>query len=81
VRIKGAPDECVVLPVKWEPGGQAAALQLIGRIYRLVASGQQTVRGALETVVEGSDTMRIGTDWNAVVSGLREELRVCGKTV
>ncbi len=74
VRTKGAPDQCVVLPVKWEPGGQAAAHQLIGRIYQLVASGQQTVRGALQTVLEGSDTMKTGTDWSAAVSGLRTEL-------
>jgi len=74
VRIKGSPDECVVLPIKWEPGGQAASLQLIGHIYRLVASGQQTVRGALQTVVEGSDTLKTGTNWSAAVSGLRKEL-------
>jgi len=74
VRIKGSPDECVVLPIKWEPGGQAAALQLIGHIYRLAASGQQTDRGALQSVVEGSDTLKTGTNWSAAVSGLRKEL-------
>ncbi len=74
VRIAGQADECVVLPVNWEPAGQAAALQLIGRIYQLVVSGQQTVKGALQTVVEGSDTMRAGTSWKAAADGLKAEL-------
>lgn len=32
VRAEGKADECVVLPLRWEPASQAAALQLIGRV-------------------------------------------------
>ena len=34
VRIKGAPDECVVLPIKWEPGGQEDRQRLEWRSER-----------------------------------------------
>ncbi|MFS6828481.1 site-specific integrase [Cyanobium sp. ATX-6F1] len=49
-------------------------MQLIGRIYQIVATGQQTVKGALQTVVDGSDTMKTGTNWSSAVDGLRAEL-------
>ncbi|WP_411876850.1 site-specific integrase [Vulcanococcus limneticus] len=63
-----------MLPVPWEPAGQAAALQLIGRIYKLVATGQQTVKGALQTVVASSDTLAADNTWRAAAAGLRAEL-------
>jgi hypothetical protein len=74
VRAEGKADECVVLPLRWEPASQAAALQLIGRIYQLVETGQQTVKGAVQVVVAGSDTMTAGTDWPTAANGLKAAL-------
>lgn len=74
VRSANGKVESASLPLEWSPASQAAAMQLIGRIYQIVASGQQTVKGALQTVVDGSDTMKTGTNWSAAVDGLRAEL-------
>lgn len=74
VRAADGKVESVTLPLDWSPASQASAVQLIGRIYRLVAGGQETVKGAFQSVVESSDTMRKGTDWSAAVDGLRAEL-------
>ena len=52
----------------------AAALQAIGRIYQLVVSGQQTLRGATELVLSKSDTMSTGTNWTEAAEGLRKAL-------
>ena len=74
VRIPGQATETCVLPLDWCKESQNRALQLIGQIYRLVGSGQATVKGALEIVRAGSDTMRLGTDWKAVEKGLKAAL-------
>ena len=74
VRSQGKRDECVVLPLPWNPRSQAAALQLIGRVYQLVEAGQQTVKGPVEVVTAGSDTMSTGTNWPAAAEGLKAAL-------
>jgi hypothetical protein len=63
-----------VLPLRWEPGSQATALQTIGRIYKLVESGQQTVKGAAQVVAASSDTMAPGNDWAAAADSLKATL-------
>ncbi|MEB3327584.1 MAG: hypothetical protein VKI39_07760, partial [Synechococcus sp.] len=74
VRIPGQPTETCVLPLDWCKESQNRALQLIGQIYRLVGSGQATVKGALEMAQANSDTMRPSTDWGTVRDGLKTAL-------
>jgi len=74
VRLAGHDTESCVLPLDWCKENQSRALQLIGRIYRLVASGQETLKGALTTTAQASDTMRPATDWEAVEDGLKQAL-------
>ena len=74
VRLAGHDTETCVLPLDWCKENQSRALQLIGRIYRLVASGQETLKGALATTAQASDTMRPATDWEAVEDGLKQAL-------
>ena len=71
VRRPGDKAQGVTLPLPWEPSAVAKATQLIGRIYKSVESQQETLKGALEALATVSDTMRPGTDWDAVQEGLK----------
>ncbi|MEO1003133.1 MAG: hypothetical protein AAFX65_08495 [Cyanobacteria bacterium J06638_7] len=51
------------------------ALQLIGRIYKLVAANQQTLKGALITTLGLSDTMAPVADWRAIAQSLKDALQ------
>jgi integrase len=74
VREPGAPIQSVVLPLAWSPANVNPALQLIGRIYKLVATGKQNVRGAVQVVTAVSDTMKPALDWRMVANSLRASL-------
>jgi len=74
VRRPGEKAQGVTLPLAWEPSAVAKAAQLIGRIYKSVEGQQKTLKGALEAITAASDTMRSGTDWNAVAEGLKTAL-------
>ncbi len=74
VRRSGQQGQAVTLPIPWTPGSQAAAIQLIGRLYQQVEGGHQSLRGALETLLASSDTMSKGTDWKAAADGLKGAL-------
>jgi integrase len=71
LRRSGEKAQGVTLPLDWEKSAVAKATQLIARIYKSVEGQQQTLRGALEGIVAGSDTMRTGTNWSAVEEGLK----------
>jgi integrase len=75
VRRAGQPAEGLVLPLEWSQSSVNPALQLIGRIYRLVAANQETLRGALAITLGQSDTMAPATDWAAIAASLREALQ------
>jgi integrase len=64
-----------VLPLEWSPASVNPALQLIGRIYKLVAANQETLRGALTITLGKSDTMAPATDWAAIALSLRDALQ------
>ena len=74
LRCAGQKSQGVTLPLAWEPSAVAKATQLIGRVYKLVEGQQHTLKSALEAVAAGSDTMRAGTDWEAVEDGLKQAL-------
>jgi integrase len=75
VRRAGQSTEGVVLPLEWAPASVNPALQLIGRLYKLVASNQQTLKGALAITLGQSDTMAPATDWEAIAASLRHALQ------
>jgi hypothetical protein len=52
----------------------SAALQLIGRIYKLVSSKQETLKGALAITMGQSDTMAPATDWKVISVSLSNAL-------
>ena len=74
LRRPGEKAQGVTLPLPWESTAVAKATQLVARIYKSVESQQQTLRGALDTIVASSDTMRPGTNWDAVAKGLKAAL-------
>jgi integrase len=75
VRHPGQPAQGVVLPLEWSPASVNPALQLIGRIYKLVASNQHTLRGGLAITLGLSDTMAPTSDWKAIANSLRDALQ------
>jgi integrase len=75
VRRPGQRAEGVVLPLEWSASSVNPALQLIGRIYKLVASNQETLRGALAIILARSDTMAPAADWEAIAASLRNALQ------
>jgi hypothetical protein len=74
LRAPGQKAQGVTLPLAWEPSAVAKATQLIGRVYKAVEGQQYTLKGALEAISTASDTMRTGTDWDAVAKGLKTAL-------
>jgi len=74
LRRPGEKTQGVTLPLPWESTAVAKATQLVGKIYKEVEGQQKTLKGALEAIVAGSDTMRPGTDWAAVCDGLKTAL-------
>lgn len=74
LRRPGEKAQGVTLPLPWESTAVAKATQLVGKIYKAVEGQQQTLKGALEAIVDGSDTMRPSTDWSAVEKGLKAAL-------
>jgi hypothetical protein len=75
VRCAGQPAESVVLPLDWSQSSVNPALQLIGRIYKLVVSKQETLKGALAITLGKSDTMAPAADWEAIASSLQRALQ------
>jgi len=75
VRRTGQRADGVVLPLAWAPASVNPALQLIGRIYKLVASNQETLRGALMITLGQSDTMAPNSDWEGIATSLRNALQ------
>ncbi|MFM7362744.1 MAG: site-specific integrase, partial [Cyanobium sp.] len=75
VRRAGQRAEGVVLPLEWAPTSVNPALQLIGRIYKLVVSNQQTLRGALAITMAKSDTMAPAADWEGIATSLHNALQ------
>mgnify|MGYP001809556066 CR=1 FL=1 len=75
VRRAGQRAEGVVLPLEWAPASVNPALQLIGRVYKLVASNRETLRSALAITLGQSDTMAPATDWEAIATSLRDALQ------
>ena len=65
----------MVLPLEWAPASVNPALQLIGRIYKLVASNQETLKRALAITIGQSDTMAPVTDWRAIAKSLQHALQ------
>lgn len=76
VRRGGQRAEGVVLPLEWAPASVNGALQLIGRIYKLVSSNQQTLKGALAITLGQSDTMTPPANWEAIATSLRHALQI-----
>jgi len=74
LRRPGEKAQGVTLPLPWESTAVAKATQLVAKIYKKVEGQQKTLKGALEAIVAGSDTMRPGTDWEAVCDGLKTAL-------
>ncbi len=75
VRRSGQRADGVVLPLEWSPASVNPALQLIGRIYKLVATNQETLKGALAITLAQSDTMAPAADWTAIAASLRHALQ------
>ena len=75
VRRADQRTEGVVLPLEWAPASVNPALQLIGRLYKLVASNQQTLKGALAITLGQSDTMAPATDWEVIKTSLQHVLQ------
>lgn len=75
VRRAGQRAEGVVLPLEWSPASVNGALQLIGRIYKLVAGNQQTLKGALAITLGQSDTMAPAANWETIATSLRHALQ------
>jgi integrase len=75
VRRAGQRTEGVVLPLEWAQASVNPALQLIGRLYKLVASNQQTLKGALAITLGQSDTMAPATDWEGIKASLQHVLQ------
>ena len=75
MRRSGQPAESVVLPLDWSQSSVNATLQLIGRIYKLVVSKQETLKGALAITLGKSDTMAPAADWEAIATSLQRALQ------
>ncbi len=75
VRQKGLPQQTRTLPLAWDPDNQAAALQLIGRIYQLVASSEETLHRATEICLCASDTLAPARSWPDIAASLRDALQ------
>jgi hypothetical protein len=75
VRRAGQRAEGVVLPLEWAPSSVNPSLQLIGRIYKLMASNQETLKGALAITLAKSDTMAPTADWTGIAASLRNALQ------
>lgn len=64
-----------MLPLDWTPANQTKALLLINRIAKAILQGEQdTLKGALQTALASSTTMRKATDWSAAAKGLQKSL-------
>lgn len=75
VRRTGMPQETRTLPLSWEPKSQAAALQLIGRIYQLVEAQQMGLQPAAEQCLSGSDTLTPERSWSVIAASLKDALQ------
>ena len=75
LRRDGQCAEEVLLPREWLHLSVNPALQLIDRIYKLVATNQETLRGALAIILTRSDTIAPAADWEAIATSLRNALQ------
>jgi hypothetical protein len=75
VRQGNLPQQTKTLPLPWAPQSQAAALQLIGRLYQLVEGNQETLQRAADICIGVSDTMAPARSWPAIAESLRDALQ------
>ena len=75
IRLGKLPQQTKTLPLPWAPQSQAAALQLIGRIYQLVEGNQETLQRATEICIGASDTMAPARSWPEIADSLRDALQ------
>jgi integrase len=75
VRLPNRPQQTKLLPLPWEPKSQAAALQLIGRIYQLVEGNKETLQKAADICLGVSDTMAPTRSWPAIADSLKDVLQ------
>ena len=68
LRRAGQCAEEVLLPMEWSPLSVNPVLQLIDRIYKLVASNQEKLKGALAIIPARGDAMAPVADWKAIAT-------------
>lgn len=75
VRRPGSPQQTKILPLTWSPQSQAPALQLIGRIFKLVEGQQESLHRACEICLGASDTLKPERSWPAIAASLKDSLQ------
>jgi len=75
VRQPDQPQQTKCLPLPWDSTSLDAALQLIGRIYKLVEGNHETLQRAAEICLGVSDTMAPARSWPAIAESLRDALQ------